>query len=99
MTSLRQYTRTTTFAYGMFQSRLYFTILTKPFIRSQTSWIWLETKLVELGMLGGPHNYQVSGRVVLYEHVLTTTPKDIFWCVSNFEASPVSPTSLNIVTP
>ncbi|EKM55328.1 uncharacterized protein PHACADRAFT_255874 [Phanerochaete carnosa HHB-10118-sp] len=29
-------------------------------IWSQTSWIWLETKLVELGMLGGPHNYQVS---------------------------------------
>ncbi|KAI0811003.1 HAD IIID h [Irpex lacteus] len=28
-------------------------------IWSQTSWIWLETKLVELGMLGGPHNYQV----------------------------------------
>lgn len=27
--------------------------------RSQTSWIWLETKLVELGMLGGSHNYQV----------------------------------------
>ncbi|KAI0345293.1 HAD-superfamily subfamily IIID h [Trametopsis cervina] len=29
-------------------------------IWSQTSWIWLETKLVELGMLGGPHNYQIS---------------------------------------
>ncbi|KAI0690580.1 HAD IIID h [Cytidiella melzeri] len=28
-------------------------------IWSQTSWVWLETKLVELGMLGGPHNYQV----------------------------------------
>ncbi|THH30762.1 hypothetical protein EUX98_g3437 [Antrodiella citrinella] len=23
-------------------------------------WIWLETKLVELEMLGGPHNYQIS---------------------------------------
>ncbi|THG99973.1 hypothetical protein EW026_g2480 [Hermanssonia centrifuga] len=29
-------------------------------IWSQTSWIWLETKLVELGMIGGPHNYQIS---------------------------------------
>lgn len=29
-------------------------------IWSQTSWVWLETKLVELGMLGGPHNYQIS---------------------------------------
>ncbi|KAH9945837.1 HAD IIID h [Epithele typhae] len=28
-------------------------------IWSQTSWIWLETKLVELGMLGGVHNYRV----------------------------------------
>ena len=27
--------------------------------RSQTSWIWLETKLVELGMLGGVRNYRV----------------------------------------
>ncbi|KIP12326.1 hypothetical protein PHLGIDRAFT_27453 [Phlebiopsis gigantea 11061_1 CR5-6] len=29
-------------------------------IWSQTSWIWLETKLVELGMLGGSHHYQIS---------------------------------------
>ncbi|CAL1705654.1 unnamed protein product [Somion occarium] len=29
-------------------------------IWSQTSWIWLETKLVELGMLGGTRNYQIS---------------------------------------
>ncbi|KAH8099554.1 HAD-like domain-containing protein [Cristinia sonorae] len=29
-------------------------------IWSQTSWIWLETKLVELEMLGGSHNYQIS---------------------------------------
>ena len=28
-------------------------------IRSQTSWIWLETKLIELGMLGGSQSYQV----------------------------------------
>lgn len=28
--------------------------------RSQTSWVWLETKLVELGMLGGVRNYRVS---------------------------------------
>lgn len=27
--------------------------------RSQTSWIWLETKLVELGMLGSDRNYKV----------------------------------------
>ncbi|OCH92115.1 hypothetical protein OBBRIDRAFT_869781 [Obba rivulosa] len=29
-------------------------------IWSQTSWIWLETKLVELGMLGGGRNYETS---------------------------------------
>ncbi|KAF8880250.1 HAD IIID h [Mucidula mucida] len=29
-------------------------------IWSQTSWVWLETKLVELEMVGGPHNYQIS---------------------------------------
>ncbi|EPS99032.1 hypothetical protein FOMPIDRAFT_1061039 [Fomitopsis schrenkii] len=27
---------------------------------SQTSWIWLETKLVELGMIGGGHSYEIS---------------------------------------
>ncbi|CAA7271590.1 unnamed protein product [Cyclocybe aegerita] len=29
-------------------------------IWSQTSWIWLETKLVELGMVGGHRGYQIS---------------------------------------
>ncbi|KAH8826866.1 HAD subfamily IIID h [Flagelloscypha sp. PMI_526] len=29
-------------------------------IWSQTSWIWLETKLVELGMVGGMYNYHIS---------------------------------------
>ncbi|TFK30056.1 ubiquitin family proteint [Coprinopsis marcescibilis] len=29
-------------------------------IWSQTSWIWLETKLVELGMVGANRNYQIS---------------------------------------
>ncbi|KAJ7286299.1 HAD subfamily IIID h [Mycena rebaudengoi] len=29
-------------------------------IWSQTSWIWLETKLVELGMIGSDRNYQIS---------------------------------------
>ncbi|KAF7311350.1 HAD subfamily IIID h [Mycena kentingensis (nom. inval.)] len=29
-------------------------------IWSQTSWVWLETKLVELGMVGGTRNYQIS---------------------------------------
>ncbi|KAI0064716.1 HAD IIID h [Artomyces pyxidatus] len=29
-------------------------------IWSQTSWVWLETKLVELGMLGGNRPYQIS---------------------------------------
>ncbi|KAE9395395.1 HAD-superfamily subfamily IIID h [Gymnopus androsaceus JB14] len=29
-------------------------------IWSQTSWIWLETKLVELGMIGANRNYQIS---------------------------------------
>ncbi|KAA1469377.1 HAD IIID h [Dentipellis sp. KUC8613] len=29
-------------------------------IWSQTSWVWLETKLVELGMLGANRNYKIS---------------------------------------
>ncbi|KAF8503797.1 HAD subfamily IIID h [Russula emetica] len=29
-------------------------------IWSQTSWIWLEAKLIELGMLGGSQSYQIS---------------------------------------
>ncbi|KAI9446705.1 HAD subfamily IIID h [Lactarius indigo] len=29
-------------------------------IWSQTSWIWIETKLIELGMLGGSQSYQIS---------------------------------------
>jgi len=29
-------------------------------IWSQTSWIWLETKLVELGMIGSSRNYEIS---------------------------------------
>ncbi|KJA27154.1 hypothetical protein HYPSUDRAFT_198438 [Hypholoma sublateritium FD-334 SS-4] len=29
-------------------------------IWSQTSWVWLETKLVELGMVGAQRNYQIS---------------------------------------
>ncbi|TDL24930.1 HAD IIID h [Rickenella mellea] len=29
-------------------------------IWSQTSWIWLETKLVELGMVGSHHNYKIA---------------------------------------
>ncbi|KAI0707674.1 HAD IIID h [Earliella scabrosa] len=29
-------------------------------IWSQTSWVWLETKLVELGMLGGVRNYRIA---------------------------------------
>ncbi|KAL0946814.1 hypothetical protein HGRIS_012983 [Hohenbuehelia grisea] len=29
-------------------------------IWSQTSWVWLETKLVELGMIGANRNYQIS---------------------------------------
>lgn len=33
--------------------------LADGFHRSQTSWIWLETKLVELGMLGSDRNYKV----------------------------------------
>ncbi|RDB21192.1 Ubiquitin-like domain-containing CTD phosphatase 1 [Hypsizygus marmoreus] len=34
-------------------------------IWSQTSWIWLETKLVELGMVGSDRNYQLSfGKLV-----------------------------------
>ncbi|KAF5387568.1 hypothetical protein D9757_006525 [Collybiopsis confluens] len=29
-------------------------------LRSQTSWVWLETKLVELEMIGANRNYQIS---------------------------------------
>lgn len=36
--------------------------------RSQTSWIWLETKLVELGMIGSDRNYQVC-RVRSRRHI------------------------------
>ena len=43
--------------------------------RSQTSWVWLETKLVELGMLGGTHNYQVKG----YQPFLFDVCWYIFW--------------------
>ncbi|OSX65602.1 hypothetical protein POSPLADRAFT_1073590 [Postia placenta MAD-698-R-SB12] len=39
----------------------YYDICIWHVIPSQTSWIWLETKLVELGMLGSaPRNYQIS---------------------------------------
>jgi len=34
-------------------------LIVLPF-RSQTSWIWLETKLVELGMVGSDKNYKAS---------------------------------------
>jgi ubiquitin-like domain-containing CTD phosphatase 1 len=40
--------------------RPYHSRLTDGFCRSQTSWIWLETKLVELGMLGSDRNYKVQ---------------------------------------
>lgn len=33
---------------------------TQKLPRSQTSWIWLETKLVELGMVGAQRSYEVS---------------------------------------
>lgn len=33
-------------------------------LRSQTSWIWLETKLVELEMVGASKNYQVCSFVL-----------------------------------
>jgi hypothetical protein len=33
-------------------------------LRSQTSWIWLETKLVELGMFSDERNYKV--RILAY---------------------------------
>jgi hypothetical protein len=40
--------------------------------RSQTSWIWLETKLVELGMIGSDHNYQVSAKRYASSHSTDT---------------------------
>lgn len=33
-------------------------------IWSQTSWIWLETKLAELGMVGADRGYKVSLRLI-----------------------------------
>ncbi|PPQ98843.1 hypothetical protein CVT24_003397 [Panaeolus cyanescens] len=36
------------------------TASTITLFRSQTSWIWLETKLVELGMVGANRNYNIS---------------------------------------
>ncbi|KAH7911418.1 HAD subfamily IIID h [Hygrophoropsis aurantiaca] len=36
-------------------------------IWSQTSWIWLETKLVELGMIGSSHNYHTCMFTVFSE--------------------------------
>ena len=47
--------------------------------RSQTSWIWLETKLVELGMIGSTRNYQVFfSPAVMVARLLTLTP-DFIW--------------------
>ncbi|KAI0282703.1 HAD IIID h [Russula brevipes] len=40
-------------------------------IWSQTSWVWLETKLIELGMLGGNQDYQVMQSIFT---VLDKTP-------------------------
>ncbi|KAI0722407.1 HAD subfamily IIID h [Fomitopsis betulina] len=41
---------------------------------SQTSWIWLETKLVELGMIGGGHNYEVGAYQTNVRTVLDKKP-------------------------
>lgn len=38
-----------------------------PF-RSQTSWVWLETKLVELGMVGSDKNYKAGCATEDLEH-------------------------------
>ena len=39
--------------------------------RSQTSWIWLETKLVELGMIGEERDYKVLAILLLLGVYLT----------------------------
>jgi hypothetical protein len=57
----RQYTLTMTYAYGWFES-MRSVLVAEVINRSQTSWIWLETKLVELGMIGGVYSYQVGPR-------------------------------------
>ncbi|KAH9977387.1 HAD-like domain-containing protein [Lactifluus volemus] len=45
-------------------------------IWSQTSWIWLETKLIELGMLGGSQSYQVrSGSMTSTTSLFTVLDK------------------------
>lgn len=49
--------------------------------RSQTSWIWLETKLVELGMVGSNRNYQVGVTSISFSMAETsqTTLQDLLW--------------------
>ena len=59
-----------------------------PFIplpfRSQTSWIWLEAKLVELGMVGSDKNYKASRGNGRYRELffVSDTPTDLVRYVS-----------------
>ncbi|RXW22313.1 hypothetical protein EST38_g3536 [Candolleomyces aberdarensis] len=45
-------------------------------IWSQTSWIWLETKLVELGMIGSDKNYHVSPPPLFASRNFALNPKE-----------------------
>ena len=53
------------------------------FFRSQTSWMWLEAKLVELGMVGAQRAYQVS---IWYSSRAYTDvlPSDFIWSLPFF---------------
>jgi len=60
MSSWKQSIHITTFAYGILVLDTNFCCTGGlRLFRSQTSWVWLETKLVELGMLGSDRNYKV----------------------------------------
>lgn len=51
--------------------------------RSQTSWIWLEAKLVELGMVGSDKNYKASRVTKDIEnfYFVSDAPLDLVWYV------------------
>lgn len=48
--------------------------------RSQTSWVWLETKLVELGMVGSDKNYKV-GRLLIRTSFVSDASTDLVWYI------------------
>ncbi|KAH9928171.1 uncharacterized protein B0H18DRAFT_1084613 [Fomitopsis serialis] len=59
-------------------------------IWSQTSWIWLETKLSELGMIGGGHSYEVCLGLVAND-TLVLDKKCMFSVFQNMTGAPYGP--------